>query len=782
MKIATKLKLAAFIPALLAIIIGTALLVSNKVLQETREKNKASHRIISSVNEMRSLILDYVIYHEERPLLQFLETHQSILKLTAGFRLGNPDQQQILESIGRDMDAMRNTFLKLASNHVRYISEKDSRLIQEVENRLVGRLMVWSRDVVAEAEYLESLIDEERITTQRRIDWLIFSLIVAATLFVTAILAGIAKNISSSFKKLRHGTEVIGAGDFDHRIGMTAPDEFGDLSQAFDYMTEHLQEVTVSKDRLEQEIEERKKIEAALRNHREWLRVTLNSIGDAVISTDIEGRINFINPVASELTGRPPEEANGVPIREVLRTVNEYTQEPAEDIVQRVLDEGRVVNMANHTTLIHRNGSKIPIEDSAAPIKDREGNLLGVVIVFHDVTEKRAAGEALRQSAEKLRIVADFTYDWEYWRDNAGEFLYISPSCQRITGYSREDFMADPELYPRILHPEDRGAVLGHIKEDRAKPELCELEFRIIRRDGQERWIAHVCRAVLNDKGESLGRRVSDRDITERKQAEDILKQHGKELEQRVRERTAELEKRNRELEEFTFIASHDLQEPLRKISTFGDLLLHRYGDTLNEQNRDYIERMRKSAVRMHLLLKSLLEYSRVTSGDKQFDPLDLRKSVNEALSNLEILVQDKGARIEVNDLPVVDADLHQMTQLFQNLIGNALKFQRDGETPQVKIYSHIADQSMQKNGKTYEIFVEDNGIGFEGKKYVKKIFQPFQRLHNMEKYEGVGIGLAICKKIAEYHGGDLTVRSRPGRGSTFIITLPEKQEKMEHE
>lgn len=251
------------------------------------------------------------------------------------------------------------------------------------------------------------------------------------------------------------------------------------------------------------------------------------------------------------------------------------------------------------------------------------------------------------------------------------------------------------------------------------------------------------------------------------------------ELERRVKERTAELEQRTKELENFTFIASHDLQEPLRKIRTFGDLLMQKANNLLGDKNREYIKRMREFAARMQTLLQSLLEYSGLTANARPFRPIDLKKSVVDALGNLEILIQEKGAQVEVHNLPSVEADPHQMTQLFQNLIGNALKFQPPGNVPRVKVYA-FAEEPTEPGPKIHKIYIEDNGVGFNEEMYLEKIFQPFQRLHGRDEFEGVGIGLSICRKIIEQHGGSLTAKSTPGKGSTFIIKLPETQTAMD--
>jgi two-component system sensor kinase FixL len=255
-------------------------------------------------------------------------------------------------------------------------------------------------------------------------------------------------------------------------------------------------------------------------------------------------------------------------------------------------------------------------------------------------------------------------------------------------------------------------------------------------------------------------------DITERKKAEEKLERFA-----------AELEASNSELESFAYVASHDLQEPLRKITVFGERINTTCKDILTEQAKDYFERMMSAAGRMHILINDLLTFSRLTTKAKPFEPVDLNTVACEVISDLEIRIQDSGGRVEVGDLPVVKADPLQMRQLLQNLIGNALKFRRPDAPSVVTIQAQcIKDQGK---GGTDEmgcdekiaLTVEDNGIGFD-EKYVDRIFGVFQRLHGRGEYEGTGIGLAICKKIAERHGGTITAKSVEGQGARFIVTL----------
>jgi len=278
------------------------------------------------------------------------------------------------------------------------------------------------------------------------------------------------------------------------------------------------------------------------------------------------------------------------------------------------------------------------------------------------------------------------------------------------------------------------------------------------------------------------------RDIRARRANEDRLRAARDELEDRVRERTAELsdmnielERSNRELQDFAFVASHDLQEPLRKIQAFGDRLRTVQGEKFDEQGRDYLNRMNNAAERMHTLINDLLTFSRVTTKAQPFESTDLSRIAKDVINDLETTIEQSGGKVTVAELPTIDADAFQMRQLMQNLIANALKFKKADTKPTVEVSSEVVDTSLSENedngGHLVSISVKDNGIGFD-EKYLDRIFTPFQRLHGRNEYEGTGIGLAVCRKIAERHGGTLTAKSTPGEGSTFIATLPLTQTK----
>jgi signal transduction histidine kinase len=247
------------------------------------------------------------------------------------------------------------------------------------------------------------------------------------------------------------------------------------------------------------------------------------------------------------------------------------------------------------------------------------------------------------------------------------------------------------------------------------------------------------------------------------------VQMHNQLLEDQVQIRTAELKRSAEELTNFAYIASHDLQEPLRKIIAFGDRLAGKFGSVLNDTGRDYIDRMQKSAIRMKDLIDDLLHFSQVTTHSTPFQKIDLNKVIADVLSDLEVQIERTKGRVEAETLPSIEGGKFQMHQLFQNLISNGLKYHCDGVDPVVKIKYGGFEKNLE------EIYVEDNGKGFD-EKHLDRIFRPFERLHGHSEYGGTGMGLAICYKIVAHHKGQITARSQPDQGATFIVKLPSKQ------
>jgi PAS domain S-box-containing protein len=377
-----------------------------------------------------------------------------------------------------------------------------------------------------------------------------------------------------------------------------------------------------------------------------------------------------------------------------------------------------------------------------------------------------SATEALREQSRQVDAFFSHSMGPLVFLDRDLNFIRVNDAYAKACGLSPEQFIGRNhfEMYPsEELENEFRAVV------NTKKPYLVfgrPFSFPDHPEWGLTYWDLKV-EPILDSHGNVDFLVFSLDDVTEKKKAEVAIQESEREL----RAYAGRLELVNQELREFAFIASHDLQEPLRKIQTFGSMLRTRCGAGLDEKGRDYLVRMESAATRMRRLIHDLLEFSRVTARPAPYKPVNLKETVNEIIQVFEHRFPKEGANIEISDLPVIVADESQMKQLFQNLIGNALKYKKAGHPLDIKIYSRNRDKNI------CQVFVEDSGIGFD-EQFVEKIFVPFQRLHGKGEYEGTGIGLAICRKIVERHGGAITARSEPGSGSTFIITLPARTSK----
>jgi PAS domain S-box-containing protein len=344
--------------------------------------------------------------------------------------------------------------------------------------------------------------------------------------------------------------------------------------------------------------------------------------------------------------------------------------------------------------------------------------------------------------------------------DRNGVLLCVNQAECDLLGFSEAEMVGRPIW--DFMAPEDREKTrTGLLQRIADEQPLVPLEREYKRRDGSSVMMEIHQKRIRDEAGRPTGLRTFLLDITQRKRAEITL------LEQ-----ADKLSRSNAELEQFAYVASHDLQEPLRKIQAFGDRLKTKYEAGLGTEGLDYLTRMQNAAARMQILIQDLLSLSRVASHAKPFTSVDLGEVIHTVVSDLEMRLQDAKGRVEIGALPAIWGDRGQMAQLFQNLIGNGLKFRKPGENPVVKIESQ--PQTLANGAAGWQISVGDNGIGFD-EKYRDRIFQIFQRLHGRNEYEGTGIGLAICRKIVDRHGGSLTANSSPGAGAKFIITLPQQ-------
>ena len=522
------------------------------------------------------------------------------------------------------------------------------------------------------------------------------------------------------------------------------------------------------------DITDRKRIEEELRASEERFSRAFRGSPDALLMTTSDGTILEVNDGFEKIFGYKREEVTGLKTSDLNLYVHQADRARALEVLGQqgylsdyTVDFQTKDGLIRHTSI---SSERLTIHDEPC-----------ILAIIRDETDRRVAERALQQSEKRYRAIFELSAVGQAELDlPSRRYLAVNRRFAEITGYSEDELLQMTVV--DVTHPDDRAYDQERFNETLAGGRAEHFsEKRYRRKDGTVRWVDVRGRLMTDDNGNpsSLVEIISD--ITDRRAAEDALRESERELremnetlEQRVAERTGELlrtnqtlAQRNRELRDFANVASHDLREPLRKIQTFADLIETDFGENIGEEGRMYLERMRTVASRMSQLLADLRAFSRTTSEADLFEKIDLNSLLEEVLSDLEIRINESLAVIEVEDLPAVRGVPSQLRQLFQNLVENALKFQDAGSVPEVR----IATTPVEDLGLV-GVVVQDNGIGFDAV-YVNRIFVPFQRLHGRTSYEGTGMGLAICRRIVEHHGGTISADGEEGRGASFTVTLP---------
>lgn len=510
---------------------------------------------------------------------------------------------------------------------------------------------------------------------------------------------------------------------------------------------------------------ERQLAEQALRESEERFNKAFEASPNAiVISRQQDGLIQTVNSAFETLFAYHRDEVIGRRSTDLNMFVR---VEDRKEAISQLNKKGIVHDF--ETEILTKHGEAHSVVLSAAVIT--VGGETSMVTVITDVTERKQAEEAIRQSMERERAR---TSELEILMDTVPAMIWISrdSSCRTITGnrfgyealqmweggnISKTASTENLALQPYRNFKNGREIPVDQLPMQLAartgKPTL-NYDYDLVFHDGNVLSVLGNVNPLFDENGKPAGAVAAFMDITDRRKIEEQLKRNAEEL-----------ERSNQALRDFASIASHDLREPLRKVEAFGHMLVSRYSDALEAEGKDYIARMTSAAKRMSTMLDGLLSYSRVTSQAQAFEPVDLAKVVSEVLSDLEARLLQTGGQVHVCALPVIQADPLQMRQLFQNLLGNALKYHQPGISPIVTI-------SCKTDENRLEIVINDNGIGFDMKD-ARRLFEPFSRLNKRTEYEGTGMGLAICKKIVERHNGTIEADSYPGKGSTFKVILP---------
>lgn len=509
---------------------------------------------------------------------------------------------------------------------------------------------------------------------------------------------------------------------------------------------------------------ERSRLIDELRDAKEQLSVQLgftravnDSIAEGLYTVDRDGALTSMNPTAERLLGWSFDEVKGSDFGVQLCPQGPEHASGWIPPGRRALN-ARAPIRVEEARFRRRDGTIFDAAFSSAPLSI-DGRIVGAVVAFRDISEHKRAQLVLMERERFFALSAELFCI----ADTAGRFRQVNSAFTRVLGHPEATLLNTP--WTDFVHPEDRLAVRREraltIEQRHGSPGFCS-RFRTA--SGSYRWLEWTSTLAPDGLIYAVAR-----DVTERREAE-------AELERAF----ADLRLRNEELQSFAFVASHDLQEPLRKIQAFGDRLRTKYADMLGEQGRDYIERMESAASRMQVLISDLLNYSRISTRGQPFAPVDLTAIARGVLSDLEATIEATEAQIVVGPLPTLEADAMQMRQLLQNLLSNALKFRDPARASVIHVGAELAGgDPVSGEGRRVRLTVSDNGIGFE-ERYRERIFVPFQRLHGRSEFAGSGIGLAIVRKIVERHHGSVEAHGTVGEGARFVVELPLKQAREE--
>jgi len=567
-------------------------------------------------------------------------------------------------------------------------------------------------------------------------------------------------------RRLLRATRKVEAGDLKARAGRVhGGAELRGLAAAFDTMAATLEKQKEERDEIERDLERRVKertSELGAANAKLQLEVAERTRMEAEQRAFVQNVPAILfsidkNEVITRAEGRGMEALEFVEGGIVGHSVSDlYGDIPGVvETVRRAL-----TGEAFSTTM---QLQRLFFEVAYTPTRGPDGAVTGVIGVAHDITKRHEAEEALEVSERRMRMIIENAYDAYVAMDREGAIVDWNPQAERIFGWKREEVIGKSlaeTIIPERMRSDHLTGLVHYLHTGEGPLLNRRIEVPALRRDMWEFPVEMTISTMRIEENVIFSAFIHD--ISSRIRAKEDMEKTA-----------AELKRSNEELEQFAYIASHDLQEPLRMVASYTQLLERRYADKMDATAREFIGYAVDGARRMQQFITGLLRYSRVGTETRESEGVALDEVFENAKANLRIAIEESGAAVEARDLPVVLGDPRQLTQLFQNLIGNALKFRKPGVAPRIEVWA-------ERDGESWKVSVRDNGIGLDPK-FAERVFVIFQRLHTREEYEGTGLGLAICKKIVERHGGRIWVESKEGEGATFTFTLP-MQPKPPHE
>jgi PAS domain S-box-containing protein len=524
------------------------------------------------------------------------------------------------------------------------------------------------------------------------------------------------------------------------------------------------------------DITEQINAEEELKRVKDQLELTFQNVPSAIYHFDKDGKILYLNEIGARQMGyQTPEEVLAEKdvfqlkrkLDETFIVLNEKGSPLAvnETSVAISLQTGKAAEVVSQ--LIHRHtGQSYWYLSTSSPLFNEKGELSIVLTTSTDITLQKTSEHAIRQSEERFRTLAETLPQMIWVRNVNGQMEYGSKKWEDYSGI--KDVR---EAWTAITHPDDWEAIMSVWRKAVEKGKPFKYEARLKNKEGEYRWHSAVGEPVKDVEGNIIKWIGALTDIQEQKT-------FSQQLEKLVAERTKELQRSNEDLQQFAHVASHDLKEPVRKIMTFGNRLKQEFGTELPEKAVSYLSKVESSAIRMYSMIDGVLLYSSLDALEDTKESIELKEILQSIESDLEVLITQKEATIQYSDMPFIEGSNILIYQLFYNLINNSLKFSSPDRKPLIQLNAvpatseEVGSRNLNKARKYIKITLQDNGIGFRDEQ-AEKIFGTFTRLHSKDKFEGTGLGLSLCKKIVERHGGFICAKGREGQGATFELILP---------
>ena len=797
MKIRYKLILVGVIPVALLLVLTAIFLFATSEVDRINHKAILADEIATTLGDLSILTYEHHVYFEDRAHVQWVEKHAFLGKQLEeeGSLYDTTEEKELVARILRASRTLGFLFAQYGPHPTHGQGIRQAEQGKSFHERITARILQELAVASPAADTLHDLNHKRARALSRQIEFVSILVVGGVAIFMLGISFLAIRAFTVPVGKLSDAFAAVSIGDLDCRINSSAKDELGRLSRGFDNMAQRLQESSDSLHRLNLELEQRvaertedlSHANAELRLNEERLAVLL-ALSQREFASEVEliryaleeavrlarskvGYLHFFNEdqqtlglfqwseavmgfCTAEKTPHYPLPEAGI-WADCVRRRQPVVHNDYQNLAKKNgLPEGHLP-LSRHLSLPIFDGEKIVAvlgvgnKEEPYDADDIQQLILYTRSAWEMVKRKRVE-LLLFESEQRYRTIFNESPEGIMLIDTeTGKALEFNDVAHQQLGYSREEFaaltVADYEA------KENAEEIREHFEKIKR---LGKESFATLHRtkSGEIRNIAVSKQALL--LGERQYLYAIFRDITELRQAQERLKEYAQSL-----------QRSNKELEHFAYVASHDLQEPLRKIGSFTELLARKYQGRLDEKADLYIGYIVDGAQRMQILINDLLAFSRVTTKGNEFSPVDCNELLARVRQDLELALKESGARLSVAELPTVLADAVQLGQVFQNLIANAIKYCAAGQAPE------IAVAAVERDGD-WLFSVRDSGIGIDPQHF-ERVFQLFQRLHTREEYSGTGIGLALCKRIVERHGGKIWLESAAGKGSTFFFTVP---------